>query len=308
MRSIRFHAYGEPEEVLHLEAAAIPEPGPGEVRVAVHACGLNPADWALCGGLFAGDLPRGIGLEISGTVDALGAGVGGVAVGDRVFGPAPFRGASAGAAEFAVMDTYFPVPAQLGDVEAAALPMAVETAFRGIGVLGVKDGRTVLISGAGTTVGYAAVQIALGLGARVIATAGSTYADRLRALGAEVTAYGDGLAERVTALVGGPVDLALDTAPPSGVLPALIQITRDPQNVLTLSDWAAGKELGVPFGGLAEPRHDVLPEYASLAAQGRFSVPVAQTFALDDWRTAMELSRSGHPGGKLILLNEKAIG
>lgn len=80
-----------------------------------------------------------------------------------------------------------------------------------------------LVHGAGTTVGYAAVQIALGRGARVIATAGQTYADALRALGAQVTSYGDGMAERVTTLAGGPVDVALDAGPVSNALPDLIR-------------------------------------------------------------------------------------
>src|SRR6201996_1808404 len=77
-RTVRFHDYGEPADVLRLETIPVPVPGAGRIRVAVHACGLNPADWALCRGLFAGDLPRGIGIDVSGTVDAVGAGVTGV--------------------------------------------------------------------------------------------------------------------------------------------------------------------------------------------------------------------------------------
>ena len=72
MRTVRFHNYGEPADVLRLEEVAIPEPGPGRIRVRVHACGLNPADWALCRGLFPGNLPRGIGLDVSGAIDAVG--------------------------------------------------------------------------------------------------------------------------------------------------------------------------------------------------------------------------------------------
>ena len=62
MKTFRFHDYGEPASVLWLEDVAVPEPRAGQVRVQVHACGFNPADWFLCRGLFAGDLPRGIGL------------------------------------------------------------------------------------------------------------------------------------------------------------------------------------------------------------------------------------------------------
>lgn len=304
MRTLRFHEYGAPLDVLRLEDAEPPTPGPGRIRVTVQTCGLNPADWALCGGLFAGDLPRGVGLEVSGTVDAVGDGVSGVEIGDPVLGPAPFTGPTAGASEQALLDLWFPRPPGLDPVQAAALPMAVETAYRGVDTLGVRDGTTVLVHGAGTTVGYAAVQIALLRGARVIATAGETYADALRVAGAEVTGYGDGMAERVTALAGGPVDLALDAAPVSDALPGLMRTVKAPEHVLTLSDFAAAKELGVRFsgpGGEGTIRYDVLGEYARLAAEGRFSVPVARTFSLEDWRAATELSRSGRPRGKLVL-------
>src|SRR5947199_247355 len=69
MRTLRFHEYGKPLDVLGLEQTEPPHPAPGQIRIAVHACGLTPADWALCGGLFAGDLPRGIGLEAAGMVE-----------------------------------------------------------------------------------------------------------------------------------------------------------------------------------------------------------------------------------------------
>jgi NADPH:quinone reductase-like Zn-dependent oxidoreductase len=300
MRTLRFHAYGAALDVLRLEDAEPPTPGPGQVRVAVQACGLTPADWALCGGLFAGDLPRGIGLEVAGTVDAIGDGVAGVGIGDPVFGPAPYTGPTAGASEQAVLDVWFPRPPGLDAAGAAALPMAVETAQRGLDVLGVRDGTTVLVNGAGTTVGYAAVQIALRHGARVIATAGDTYADALRAAGAEVTGYGDGMVERVRALAGGPVDLALDTAPVRGALPHLVRTVEAPDHVVTLGDMAAVEELGVraAFGAL---RTDVLGEYARLAAEGRFSVPVARTFPLAEWAEAAKVSLSGRAGGKLVL-------
>lgn len=111
MRTVRFHENGEPADVLRLETAPVPEPGPDRIRIAVHACGLAPADWALCRGLFPRTLPRGIGYDVSGTVEAVGTGVSDVAVGDRVFGTADFAGQpSAGAADRAVLDRWFAVP------------------------------------------------------------------------------------------------------------------------------------------------------------------------------------------------------
>ena len=145
MRTLRFHEHGPALDVLQLDEIESPEPGPGQIRVRVEACGLNPADWALCEGLLSDELPRGIGIEVSGTVDAVGPGVHGVALGDPVLGPALFRGPSAGAAEQALLDRWVPRPAALGAVDAAALPIVTETACYGVEMLGVREGTTVLV-------------------------------------------------------------------------------------------------------------------------------------------------------------------
>ncbi len=305
MRTVRFHSYGEPTDVLRMEETTLSNPGPNRIRVRVLACGLNPADWALCRGLFAKDLPRGIGLEVSGTVDAVGEGVQGAAVGDAVFGPVDFvTTASAGAADFAVLEHWAATPKGLDPIQAAALPMAVATAFGSLACLGVRAGHTVLIHGAGTTVGFAAAQIALERGSSVIATAGETLAPRLRSLGAKVTPYGDGMVERVLALAGKAPDLILDTAPVGGALPALVEIAGDPKHVMTISDFAAAKQLGVRINldessGLP---YEVLGDYAQLAAAGEFSIPIAGTYPLEDWRAALDVSQSQKARGKLILL------
>lgn len=311
MRTVRFHEFGEPADVLRLETAPVPEPGPGRIRVAVDACGLAPADWALCRGLFPGDLPRGIGCDVAGIVDAVGRDVAGVAIGDRVFGTADYAGQpSAGAAEHAVMDHWFAVPDGLDLVQAAALPMALSTAYWHLARLGLSAGRTLLVNGAGTTIGFAAVQIALHRGLRVIATAGETFAVRLKDLGAVVTAYGACLPERVAALDEGPVDIVFDTAPPNGALPDLVRIAGgDPQRVLTCSDVAAAPGLGVRdsfhedrAAFTDEARFGHFAEFAGLAAEGRFTVPLSGTFPLDRWREALEISQSGQARGKLVLL------
>lgn len=311
MRTVRFHEYGEPAEVLRLETAPVPVPGPGRIRIAVHACGLAPADWALCRGLFPGQLPRGIGCDVSGTVEAVGEGVTDVTVGDWVFGTADFAGQpSAGAADQAIMDRWFSVPEGLDLVQAAALPMALSTASWHLARLGLSPDRTILINGAGTTIGYAAVQIALIRGMRVIATAGDTYAQQLRDLGATVISYGDGLVERVKAIADGPVDLVFDTAPANGVLPDLVQIVDGaPDRVLTCSDVATAPGLGVRDTFHEDratftdtERYGSFAEFAQLAADGRFTVPISGTFRLDQWRTALEISLTGHARGKLVLL------
>lgn len=336
MRTLRFHENGEPADVLKLERAPVPNPAPGRIRVKVHACGLNPADWALCKGLFPGQLPRGVGLDVAGIVDAVGEGVTDVSVGDRVVGNADFAGStSAGASDFAILDYWTPLPASVDFVQAAALPLAVETAYRHLEGMHLRAGQTILVHGAGSMVGFAAVQIALLHGARVIATAGETYAGRLRALGAKVTSHGDGMAERIAELAGGTLDLALDAAPapadpelvnklvqavadqpqtpglPSGALAELVRAAGgDPQRVVTLSDFKSAAKLGVRTtfdllrSGIQSPRSrtEVLREFVQHTADGKFSVPVARTFALEDWRTALDVSLKGSARGKLVLI------
>ena len=306
MKALRLHNYGEPMDVLQLEEATIPSPGPGQLRVRVHACALNPADWAVCRGFLPVPPPRGIGLDVSGTVDAVGEGVSGVRMGDLVFGVPDYLGqATGGAAEYAILKVFVPVPQGLDLNEAAALPMAVETATRSIDLLGLIAGQTILVNGGGTMTGFAAVQIALLRGAQVIATAGETFAGRLRELGAKVTRYGDGMVERVREMAGGAPDFALHTAQVEGVLPDLVKIVDgDPRRVMSFADFdkegIGVRTTGREKGGV--PRYDVLGQYAQLVVEGRFSIPVARTFGLEDWRAAAEISMSKRAHGKLLLL------
>ncbi|GAA3547528.1 NADP-dependent oxidoreductase [Amycolatopsis ultiminotia] len=315
MRALQFDRFGSPD-VLVLRDVPKPAPGPGRIRIAVRACGLNPADWHLVDGLLADrlpPLPRGLGLEVAGTVDALGAGVDGVEIGDLVFGPATFDGPTAGAAEYALMAAWARIPEGVTVEQAAALPMAAETAWRALDDLGVQPDELLLVHGAGSTVGEAAVRFALHRGIRVIATAGPVRAAALEEIGASATGYGDGMAERVAALAGGRVDRALDAAPTGGridradragpgggALPALIELTGDPDRVLTVSDFAAAAELGART--TTEIRYDLMDELARLAGEGVLVVSIAGTYPLDRIRAAAELSQSRRPGGKLVLV------
>lgn len=305
-RTVRFHRYGEPSEVLRMEETELAAPATGRLRVKVHACGINPADWALCRGLFAGKLPRGIGLEVSGTVDAVGEGVEGLGVGDEVLGATDFAGTPlAGASDYAILNKFVKRPLALDPVKAAALPIAVESASLHLEMMQAGPGKTILIHGAGTIVGFFAVQLALRRGAKVLATAGDTFGARLRTLGVPYTRYGAGMAERVLDLNGGAPDLILDTAPVSGVLPELVKIAGDPKRVMTISDFASAQKLGVRYSfGEAMPAAFKVPlaEVAELAAEGNFEVPISRTFALTDWREALDISLSNKAGGKLILL------
>ena len=238
-------------------------------------------------------------------MEAVGEGVTDVRIGQCVLGVPDFRGfPSAGASDGAVLAVWTPVPRGLDLVDAAALPMAVETACRSLDILAVSAGHTLFVYGAGTMIGFAAVQMALMRGTRVIASAGDTFAGRLRALGAEVTSYGDDMVERVLKIGVVAPDLILDAGPISGVLPDLVRIAGgDGRRVLTVSNHGPpADELGVHNSFESELRYNVLGDFAKLAAAGRFTVPVARTFPLEDWREALNLSLSGHAHGKLVLL------
>ena len=166
MKAVRFSRFGGPE-VLEIVDLPDPHPGPGEVRIAVRAAGVNASDWKKRQGLMDPELPQTLGHEAAGLVDELGEGVTGVVVGDRVFG----FSAEAAQAELTVLSDYAPIPPSLDFAEAAALPAAIETATRALDQLGVGSGSTLLVNGASGSVGGAAVQLAVARGLRVIGTA-----------------------------------------------------------------------------------------------------------------------------------------
>ncbi|MEY9894623.1 NADPH:quinone reductase-like Zn-dependent oxidoreductase [Catenulispora sp. MAP12-49] len=298
MKAVRFSRFGGPE-VLELVDLPEPHPGPGQVRVAVRAAGVNPSDWKKRRGLMDEELPQTLGYEAAGVVDEIGAGVEDVAVGDRVVG---FSMSGAAQAELAVLTHYAPIPSSLDFAGAAALPAAVETATRALDQLGVKNGSTVLINGASGGVGSAAVQLAVVRGARVIGTASPANHEYLRSLGAEPVAYGEGMTDRVRALAPDGVDLALDAAG-SGVLPELIELAGGADNVLTIADFLGAQEHGVRFsrGDSGRALH-ALAEVGPLIEAGRFSLPVAQAFPLAEVAEAHRASESGHVRGKIVLV------
>ncbi|MEU6114288.1 NADP-dependent oxidoreductase [Streptomyces sp. NPDC047117] len=312
MRAARFSRFGGPE-VLQIVDLPDPHPGPGHIRIAVRAAGINPSDWKKRRGLMDEELPQTMGHEAAGIVDELGEGVADVAVGDRVFG---FSADATAQAELAVLSRYAPLPPSLDFAGAAALPAAIETATRALDQLGVGSGSTLLVNGASGSVGSAAVQLAVVRGARVIGTASPANHDYLRTLGAEPVAYGAGLVERVRTLASGGVgsapsdaafapggvDLALDVAG-SGVLPELVELAGGAEHVVTVADFAGAQEHGVTFsrGDTARALH-ALDDIGELVEAGRFSLRVARTFPLAELAEAHRAGEDGHVRGKLVLL------
>jgi NADPH:quinone reductase-like Zn-dependent oxidoreductase len=298
MRAVQFDQYGGPD-VLHIAEAPEPHAGPGQVRIAVQAVPVNPMDWKVRAGYLAEAMPRPLpaipGLEAAGVVDETGDGVTGVTVGDRVFGIG-----SATTAELAVLDAFALTPASLTSEEAAALSVSVETSARVLDLLELRPGQLVVVDGAGGGVGTTLVQLAVARGLVVVGTASEGSHDLLRDLGAIPTTYGEGLADRVHALVDVPVAGGVDLAGQGGV-PALVTLTGDAARVVTIADFEAGA-MGVHVTDGSEGRaFYALGEVAGLIADGSFRVITDRVLPWTEVAAAHELSESGHARGKIVL-------
>lgn len=216
MRAVRLSEHGGPE-VLRVEEIERPEPGEGELLIAVEAAGVNPVDTYFREGSYPpAELPFTPGVDFAGRVAETGDGVEGFESGDRVFGTGigntEFQGAYA---EYAVAptDRVVPLPEGVSMVEAGAAGVVTCTAWRAlIDHANLDPASHCLIHGGSGGVGHAAVQIADAVSARVITTAAGSYHAPLAELGAEsVFEYDrDDLADVVRSASNGGVDVILD--------------------------------------------------------------------------------------------------
>ena len=188
MKSWRVHELGEPTDVLVLDDVPAPEPGPGQVLIDVAASALNFPDALYCRGQYQERpaLPFSPGLEVAGTVLAVGTGVTSLEAGQRVAAMPmrPWGGLSE--QTLALAPQAFPVPASLDDVAASALIITYQTGWVGLFHRArLQPGETLLVHAGAGGVGSAAIQLGLAGGAMVIATAGGPEkVDVCRRLGA----------------------------------------------------------------------------------------------------------------------------
>ena len=297
MQAVQVNRYGGPE-VLEIGESPDPHPGPGQVRVVVHAASVNPIDYKIRSGALAGDGPSTfpvlLGFDAAGVVDEVGEGVTDVRLGDAVFG----LGTST-QAERAVLQHYVAKPDSLDWPEAAALAIGGET-IRVLDLLGAGAGHTVLVDGAAGGVGSLAVQIAVARGATVIGTASERNHDYLADLGATPVRYGEGLVDRVRAVAPDGVDAVFDVVGRTPVTD-LTSLVSTPSQVVSIANFSA-PEAGARVTSSGEGTQvAALQTLVELAGEGRLTVPV-RTFPLGDVAAAHALIEEGHVRGKLVLV------
>jgi NADPH:quinone reductase-like Zn-dependent oxidoreductase len=304
-QAIQYSQYGGPEV---LELVDVPElqAGPGQVRVAVRAVGVNPIEWKQRSGMTAAvsprEFPSGLGVELSGVIDQVGAGVEEFQVGDEVFGfgTSPTYAQSALAAPAGLLRK----PPTVDWATAASLGVAVRTAYRVLELLHVSDGDVLLVHAAAGGVGIIAVQFARARGATVIGTASEANQEFVRSLGAIPVVYGDGLRERILAVAPDGVDAVLD-ASGRGELPLSIELAGGTERVITIAAPDAAT-YGVTFSGGSNPgavdTSPALPLALELIASGQLQVPIWKTYPLAEAASAHAESQAGHLRGKIVLL------
>ncbi|MFE6273803.1 NADP-dependent oxidoreductase [Streptomyces goshikiensis] len=329
MAAIRLHTFGGPE-VLRYERVPVPEPGPGEVLVRVHAAGINPPDWYAREGMpdvppelrppFR--LPLTPGTDISGVVEELGPDASGFSAGDEVIGllrfPTALQGNAYAEYVTAPATDLARKPATVDHAHAAALPMSGLTAWQFLIELGhdhpspfqearhrpmAIDGRTtVLVNGAAGGVGHLALQLAKWKGARVIAVASGAHETFLRDLGADE--FIDYTKERPEE-VARDVDLVLDTVGGPHSRRFLRTVKRGgslyPVYFGEFDD-EENAELGITVTGTQVRSNGAqLADLGHLLDTGAVRVALDSTFPLADARAAHERAARGHIRGKIVL-------
>ncbi|MDA0226081.1 MAG: NADP-dependent oxidoreductase [Proteobacteria bacterium] len=313
MRAIAIGQYGG-RDTLQLVDLPTPEPAAGEIRVRVHAAGVNPVDWKIREGRVQARIPGAFplipGWDAAGTVDACGPGATNFHPGDAVFAycrkPVIQHGTYA---EYVCIPQVFAAtkPSTLSFEEAAALPLAGLTAYQSlVEAAGLRVGDKVLVHAAAGGVGGFAVQIAKILGAYVVATAGPDNQEAVRALGADdaIDYTSADFVEAVHRRHPQGIDIVFDTVG-GEVQTRSAQVLRKAGvlvSILALQDEAGLRAKGV------EPRYVfVAPNAAQLGVLARWAdagvlrASLAEVLPLEQAARAHELSESGHVRGKIVL-------
>ena len=291
--------YGPPD-VLEWVDVPMPEPSATEIRIKVRVSGVGPTDLKIRRGdvqaVFSLPDPAVLGFETAGTVDAVGSEVSDVAVGDEVAALLPSLG---GYGEYALAAAWTRKPPQVTWNDAGAMPSAVEAALGVLRQLGVAEGETLLVLGAGGSVGMVATQLAVRQGLKVVAAVGARDEELTRELGATPVLYGSSLLSNVRE-VADRVDATLDAAGKGGLEEA-ITLTGGTERVITLADEGA-RDLGVRFSvGTPDRAPDAVEIGMQLLASGELRLRSQQTIPMSQAADAHRLLEENHVHHKLLL-------
>jgi len=310
-RAVRFHRFGGPE-VLELVDEPLTEPRAGEVRVALRAAGLNPADYKRRQGgpQYTVTLPTGIGRELAGVVEAVGPAVDGpggrLSVGAEVFGTV-LDGAFqthlvADAGYFARKPATVPWPvagglALVGQTAWDALPsQPLETAAG-------EPRPTILVSAAAGGVGGILSQLAVLRGVRVIGSASADNHAWLRSRGVEPVEYGPGLVDAVRALAPEGITAAFDLNGASSIR-QFLELGIPPHRINTNA--MDPTQFGVRRVGRGPTSIPTLDALAALVVSGDLELPIAATFEFGRVADAFRRLETGHLRGKVVIVSGEA--
>jgi NADPH:quinone reductase-like Zn-dependent oxidoreductase len=314
MKAIRFHEYGDPE-VLHLDDIDVPTPGAGQVRVRVAATSFNGVDANIRAGRMQGpmpmDLPHVPGLDVAGTIDALGEGVDAVSEDDAVIGFLPF-GDDGATAEYvlATAASLAPAPTSIPLADAAALPLVGLTAWQALFEhANLKAGQRIFVNGASGAVGGYAVQLAKSAGAHVIATATPRTREQVTTQGADEIV--DHTAGDVSAALREPVDVLLNLAPISPEqFTTLAGVVRDGGVIVNTTVWmpAPSDERRGVRGIDLFVRSDAtqLAELATRVDRGDLTIAIAERVPMTDLAAIHSRAAGGTLTGKVVVVPTNA--
>ncbi|MFD0689723.1 NADP-dependent oxidoreductase [Actinomadura fibrosa] len=310
MKAVRFHEYGDPD-VLRYEDVDQPVPAAGQVRVRVAATTFNGVDGNIRAGLMQEPMPLTLphtpGLDLAGTVDALGEDVNGLAIGDPVIGFLPFV-IDGAAAQYvlAPAEALAPAPTSIPLTDAAALPLVGLTAWQALFEhADLKTGQRILINGAGGAVGGYAVQLAKAAGAHVIATASPRSADKVTTAGADQVI--DHTGTDLTTALTEPVDVLLNLAPiDPDTFAALARLVGDGGVVVSTTVWMpAPTDPDRNVRGInifVRSDTDQLSQLIARVDRGELTVEVTERVPLADLQSVHARAAAGTLTGKVVVL------
>ncbi|WP_329310209.1 NADP-dependent oxidoreductase [Streptomyces sp. NBC_01262] len=303
-KAVRYDEFGG-IDVLRVDEVERPVPEDGQVLVRVKAAGINPSEAAIRTGavadLFPSTFPSGQGSDLAGVIEEVGEAVAGFPPGDEVIG---FSQKRASQAELVLVEAgdLTRKPEKVPWEVAGSLYVVGVTAWGAVQSVRLKEGETVVISGAAGGVGSLAVQLARRTGATVIGLAGDGNHEWLRGHDVIPVAYGEGVADRIRSAAPSGVDAFIDTFG-DGYVELALALGVSTDRIDTIADFAAAGKHGVKTDGgvAAGPGAKVLAELAGLIADGLLEVPIANVYPLAQVREAYTELERRHTHGKIVL-------